>query len=112
MLVVNPYYLVYDVGFVMSFTAVIGIILISQAPQTHTENAPSPLTPLLLRGGSYLRKNYLQPSVGATFGVFPIIIFFMGRINLLSVLTNLFVLPLLAIVMIYGFISVYLYQFL
>jgi predicted membrane metal-binding protein len=32
MLIVNPYYLVYDVGFLMSFAAVIGIILINQKP--------------------------------------------------------------------------------
>jgi predicted membrane metal-binding protein len=30
MLIINPYYLVYDVGFLMSFTAVIGIVYISQ----------------------------------------------------------------------------------
>jgi predicted membrane metal-binding protein len=30
MLMINPYYLVYDVGFLMSFGAVIGIILFNQ----------------------------------------------------------------------------------
>jgi len=30
MLIINPYYLVYDVGFIMSFAAVIGIILLTQ----------------------------------------------------------------------------------
>ncbi|MFA7717200.1 MAG: ComEC/Rec2 family competence protein [Candidatus Absconditabacterales bacterium] len=131
MLIVNPYYLVYDVGFLMSFAAVIGIILINQKPivsmaaeveklkdgnmergnkSTHPSDTP------LCKGGQramqYIRKNYLQPSVGATCGVFPIIIFFMGKINLLSIVSNLFILPILPFVMIYGFISVYLYQFL
>jgi hypothetical protein len=36
----------------------------------------------------------------------------MGKINLLSIVSNLFILPILPFVMIYGFISVYLYQFL
>jgi len=60
----------------------------------------------------YIRKNYLQPSVGATIGVFPIIIFFMGQMNLLSIIGNLFVLPIIPFVMIYGFVSVFLFQLL
>ena len=122
MLIINPYYLVYDVGFLMSFAAVIGIILLERwlAPQTHPKPLPwqggevsKPqkqnfyLKPLL-----YIWKNYLQPSVGATMGVFPIIIFFMWQLNLLSIIGNLFVLPLVPFVMIYGFISIFLFQLL
>ena len=121
MLIVNPYYLVYDVGFLMSFGAVIGIIYIWQSCknlQTHPH-------PLPYQGGevaktksikfhfkiiSYIRKKYLKPSVGATIGIFPIIIFFMGQLNLLSVLANLFVLPLVPFAMIYGFLSIFLFQ--
>jgi hypothetical protein len=36
----------------------------------------------------------------------------MGKINLLSIIANLFVLPILPFVMIYGFVSVYIYQLL
>jgi len=43
-------------------------------------------------------------------GVFPIIIFFMGQLNLLSILGNLFVLPIVPFVMIYGFVSIFLFQ--
>lgn len=120
MLIINPYYLVYDVGFLMSFAAVIGIILLERwlAPQTHPK-------PLPWQGGEvskpekqnfylkpflYIRKNYLQPSVGATMGVFPIIIFFMGQLNLLSIIGNLFVLPIIPFVMVYGFVSIFLFQ--
>ena len=116
MLIINPYYLVYDVWFLMSFGAVMWIILLSQrkiSSKTAVENGKLKMEncyiwkPLL-----YIRKNYLQPSVGATIGVFPIIIFFMGQMNLLSIIGNLFVLPIIPFVMIYGFVSVFLFQLL
>lgn len=121
MLLINPYYLVYDVGFLMSFWAVIWIILLSQ-------NKGWELKISSVEGGdvvqvrssiiekttkkilSYIRKNYLQPSVGATLGIFPIIMFFMGQLNLLSIIGNLFVLPIIPFVMIYGFASIFLFQ--
>jgi hypothetical protein len=57
----------------------------------------------------YVYKSYIKPSIWASIGIFPIIIFFMGKINILGVIGNLFVLPLVPFVMIYGFISVCLY---
>ena len=59
----------------------------------------------------YIYKNYLSPSIWASIGIFPIIIFFMGKINLLGILGNLFVLPIVPFVMIYGFVSVWLYKY-
>jgi len=109
----------------MSFTAVIGIIFLNQKyqgvnkiPAADIKSSPLKGTPSFKKEDKiwkpflYIRKNYLEPSVGATIGVFPIIIFFMGQINLLSVIGNLFVLPIVPFVMIYGFISVFLFQLL
>lgn len=59
----------------------------------------------------YVWKNYISPSVGASVGIFPVIMFFMGKMNLMGIIGNLFVLPIVPFVMIYGFFSVYLYQF-
>jgi competence protein ComEC len=55
-------------------------------------------------------NNYINPSIAANIGIFPIIIFFMGKINMLGFLSNLFVLPLLPFLMIYGFLSIFLYS--
>ncbi|NOZ44932.1 MAG: hypothetical protein GXP45_07480 [bacterium] len=44
--------------------------------------------------------------MGASLGVFPILIFFMGKMNLITVLGNLLVLPLIAILMIYGLVAI------
>jgi ComEC/Rec2-related protein len=120
MLLINPYYLVYDVWFIMSFCAIIWIIYIGkiwQRPKEEWEKVAMSIIKskpkyLLLstKYWLYVRKNYLQPSIGATLWIFPIIIFFMGRLNLLSIASNLFILPILPFVMIYGFLSIFVYQ--
>ena len=126
MLIINPYYLVYDVGFLMSFAAVIGIIFISKnnswklkvagrkssSGKGVTKIPAAKLIAGMTRPVRYIRKKYLKPSVGATIGIFPIIIFFMGQLNLLSIVANIFVLPIVPFVMIYSFVSVFLFQFL
>ncbi len=115
MVMINPYYLVYDVGFLMSFAAVIGIVIISWKQKAKSEKLEEESTKqnsYIWKGLSYIRNNYLQPSLWATMGVFPIIIFFMWKINIVSIIGNLFVLPIIPFVMIYGFISIFVYQWL
>jgi len=113
MLIYNPYYLVYDVGFLFSFSAIIGIIYFGKIweipKKSDKKNIPKFLAKIQL-WFAYVRSNYLSPSIWATLGILPTMIFFMGRINLLSVIGNLFVLPIVPFVMIYGFISTVLYQ--
>jgi competence protein ComEC len=116
MLLVNPYYLVYDVGFLMSFGAVIGTIwsgqriFQTQNNKTNQSIKPSQTKKLVQKGLSSIRKNYLQPSIGASIGVFPVLIFFMEKMNFLSIIGNLLILPIVPFVMIYGGVSLVLYQ--
>jgi len=136
MLLYNPYYLVYDVGFLFSFSAIIGLIYFwkinldsntKESVQSSWAKAKD-LDSLLCsewqardsirskaikatrEAWTYVWKNYLSPSVWATLGILPTMIFFMGKINLLGVIGNLLVLPIVPFVMIYGFISTVLYQ--
>jgi competence protein ComEC len=51
---------------------------------------------------SQLFSSYILPSLGATLGIFPVIIFFMGKINIGSIIGNMFVLPIVPLVMIGG----------
>lgn len=111
MLLYNPYFLVYDVGFLLSFAAVIGI-LICNTKITHQEDINKPITKKsnsrIDKIKNRIRKENLQPSLGATLWIFPIIIFFMGKINLVSILGNLIVLPIVALIMIGWFIGIWL----
>ncbi|MCX6824412.1 MAG: ComEC/Rec2 family competence protein [candidate division SR1 bacterium] len=123
MLIINPYFLAYDTGFLLSYSAIIGIVYFeSKSTPPH----PSPLhgegavviPSLRSREGvggevkkalQHIYKSYISPRIGASIGIFPVIIFFMGKINLLGIIGNVFVLPLVPFVMIYGFVSVWLY---
>jgi competence protein ComEC len=104
MLLINPYYLVYDVGFLLSFGAVTGIVWFAQSSKKLQADS------WWQQGLGYVRSNYLLPSIAASLGVYPIIMARMGKMNLLSVLGNLLVLPIIPLVMIYGFISLLAYH--
>jgi len=118
MLLINPYYLAYDVGFLLSFGAIIGILYL-QNGNIESNTNPS-VTPwhLPLTGKrkiarkfiTYCFESYIKPTLWATLGIFPLIIFFMGKINLVSLLWNFFVLPIVPFVMIYWFISTRAYR--
>ena len=113
MLLYNPYYLVYDVGFLFSFSAIIGLVYFWNILQLPKESSPKNTSRGIAQikiWHNYIIKNYLSPSIWATLGIVPTMIFFMGKVNLLSVVGNLFVLPIVPFVMIYGFISTILYQ--
>jgi len=118
MLIINPYFLAYDVGFLLSYSAIIGLIYfgtkeekenkLSTDKNFSSEKSESkwPIQKAL----QYIYKSYISPSIWASIGIFPIIIFFMGKINILGIVWNLFVLPIVPFVMIYGFISIRLYS--
>jgi competence protein ComEC len=136
MLIINPYFLAYDTGFLLSYSALIGIVYFETRGQelgtrdegigTSSEDLGPSTTYLVPESTSqvprsshpvftfiqYIYKSYITPSIWASIGIFPIIIFFMGKINVLGIVGNLFVLPIVPFVMIYGFISPWLYQLL
>ncbi len=129
MLIVNPYFLAYDVGFLLSFSAIIGIVYFGKAISPLYErgfrgfkynknSTPSlPLTkgdtkrdPGVKRIFQKISKEYITPTVWATLWVLPIMLFFMGKTNLTWILANFLVVPIVAIVMIYWFVSTIIYK--
>jgi len=50
----------------------------------------------------YCKTYYLIPSLGASLGVFPFLLFFSQSFNILSLFANLIVVPLVPLTMIYG----------
>ena len=98
MLLRNPYFLAYDIGFIFSFCAIIGLIYMDQYVKLPRHFLLQPL------------RAYLLPSLGATLGVLPSLLFFTGQINLIWLFANILVVPLLPFVMIYGFVSTRLHQ--
>ncbi len=105
MLIINPYFLAYDTGFLLSYSALIGIVYFDRRAETKKKEQNLPQKAL-----KYIYKSYISPSIWASIGIFPVIIFFMGKINLVSIIGNLLVLPIVPFVMIYGFVSIWLYS--
>ena len=111
MLIINPYFLAYDTGFLLSYSALIGIVYFETQIRSQ-DPGPRSQENRIKKWLQYIYKSYITPSIWASIGIFPVIIFFMGKINLLGIVGNLFVLPIVPFVMIYGFISVRIYQLL
>ena len=110
MLCYNPFFLIYDLGFLLSFGAVIGIVLINEWRTKFQKFLPS--KPKVKEKKIWLPfltgflKNYGLPTLGATLGSLPILLFFIGETNLTGVLINLLIVPLVPIITIGGFITV------
>lgn len=93
MIFFNPYVLLYDIGFQLSFSAVCGILFL--APR---------LEKSLNIENSFFGK-LLVATFSAQIFTIPIISLYFGRISIVSLLTNLLVLPFIPFVMLFGFIS-------
>ncbi len=118
MLVWNPYFLLYDVWFLLSFSAIIWLIYFhkyinkdwkSVAEQTY-EKSGKEKNPKKKTDFKKLTKDYISPTVWATLWVLPVMVFFMGSMNLAGILANFIVLPVVPFVMIYWFISLFLFK--
>jgi competence protein ComEC len=90
----NPLILRWDIGFQLSFLATLGMI-----------NLQSILSERLKKIPDFLQlRNNLSATLAAQIFVFPILIFNFGQISIISPLTNIFILPLIPIITILGFI--------
>lgn len=85
LLLVRPLWL-FDLGFLMSFGAVFGIITLS-----------GPLTGVFGRVSKKLGAA-LAVTVAATLGLLPLTLMYFGQISLVGILANLVILPIVAIV--------------
>jgi competence protein ComEC len=121
MLLINPYFLLYDLWFLLSFGAIIGIRIFNEKKNIEEKKEIPVVKPnaVMTEKKRFLTafemtvkrvyNSYIKPSIWANIWILPIIIFFMWKINLVWFITNLFVLPIVPFVMIYGFISIFLY---
>jgi len=95
MLLFNPKLLFFDRGFSLSFAATAGLIY---------------LVPILKRyfwwwkQWVYFRK-IIEETIAATIATLPLVIYYFDRISTISILANVFVLPVIPAVMLFGFVS-------
>ena len=109
MLLRDPYYLMYDVGFILSFCAVVGII---RADKTRTlSSLKTILSDSHHRWSTWLSSLlswYVIPTLWATIGVTPLLLVVMEKTNLTSVLVNIVIAPFVPLITVAGFVAPYL----
>jgi len=94
MLIFNPLLLVFDVGFQLSFLAIIGLIYLQPILLNLFKKIPDVFQ---------LRYN-LSGTLAAQIFTLPILIYNFGQISIISLLANILILPLLPAITILGFI--------
>jgi len=95
-LLINPLLLFYDLGFQLSFLATIGLIYLSPLFQKLFKFLPEKME----------IKSTFVSSFSAIIMTLPLTIYQFKTISLLAPLANLFVLPLIPILMFFGFITI------
>jgi len=90
MLCFNPYYLIYDLWFLLSFSAVLWISLFQRYRRFRHPKI----------------NQYVLPIIWAQLWVLPLLILYIGKISLLGFLANFILLPFTGILMIYWPLSV------
>ena len=90
----NPLILRWDIGFQLSFLATLGMINLQSILSEKLKKVPD----------VFQLRNNLSSTLAAQIFVFPILIYNFGQISIISPLTNIFILPLIPIITILGFI--------
>lgn len=95
MILANPHVLVFDIGFQLSFAALIGIIVIKPA-----------LDLLLLKNrkskGVLSWREHLTTTLAAQIAVLPILLFHFGFVTPIGVITNVLLLSFIPLTMVFG----------
>lgn len=84
MLLLRPMYL-FDISFLMTFFAVLGIVLLNKPIHNKLTFMPTALSKPLSLG------------ISVNLGIFPIVIYYFGSVSLLFMLANLIVIPIVTI---------------
>lgn len=92
----NPFILLWDLGFQLSFLSTCGLIYLSPLLETYLQKIPQFLN----------FRESLTSTVSAIIFTLPLLLFQFGRLSLLAPLVNILVLPLIPWLMAFAFASV------
>ncbi|HEX5430063.1 MAG TPA: ComEC/Rec2 family competence protein [Patescibacteria group bacterium] len=93
MIFINPKLLLFDVGFQLSFLALMGIVYLE------------PLLVKYFRSVPRVISGYLLATLSAQIFTLPILLYNFGQLSLVAPLTNVLVLPLVPLTMLAGFVT-------
>jgi len=106
MLVYNPYFLLYDLGFILSFLAIVWILVFNKFSLKKDDQKP------IKSKFIYFYNNYVLPTLWASLFTAPAILLFTNQVNILAFIASIFVVPIVPILMLNSFILLFLPHFL
>ncbi len=95
MLLLNPYLLLYDIGFQLSFMATLGLLFFTP----HFEST------IATQGSKIKITDFFWATLATQIAVLPLLLFHIGEVSLIAVVVNVLVLPVVPIVMLMTFIT-------
>ncbi len=117
MLLLNPLLLFYDVGFQLSFLAVLGLIYLDPPAKIFLQKFFRAIERILVSHNSHDRENYgtIENKTGNLFNVvsatlsaqiftLPILVYNFGNISYVSLVTNILISPIVSLLMVFGFL--------
>lgn len=94
MIVINPYLLLFDIGFQLSFMATVG--LLAALPWMQGGEQPEVITSI---------RGYIVATIATQIAVLPLLIYHIGQVSLVAVMVNVLVLPAVAPAMLGSFLA-------
>ena len=95
MIFYNPFTLVFDIGFQLSFAAVLGLIYLYPLINQRSDKIPG-------FGGL---KEILFMTLSAQIAVAPLLVYYFGGLSPISLPTNVLILPFIPAAMLFGFLA-------
>jgi len=95
MLIINPYLLLYDPGFQLSFLATLGLILFAPLIESKLQLVPT----------RFQIREFLTATIATQIFVSPLLLYLMGSISIIAVFVNVLVLPAVPLAMFLTFIT-------
>ncbi len=93
----NPFTLIWDVGFQLSFLSTCGLVYLSPHIQKYFSRVPTFLN----------LQESLTATLAAMIFTLPLILFEFGRLSIVAVLVNILVVPVVSFIMAFGFATLF-----
>lgn len=93
MIVVNPYLLIYDIGFQLSFMATLGLVLLLP----HFEST------VIEKGKNLGVREFFLSTLATQIAVLPLLMYHIGQVSLIALAVNVLVLPVVPVAMLLTF---------
>jgi competence protein ComEC len=94
MILINPYLLLYDIGFQLSFMATLGLVLVTPHFETTMSSGALPQW-----------REYVLATIATQIAVLPLLLYHIGEVSLVAVIVNLLVLPVVPLAMFGSFVA-------